>query len=186
MSQTTAPINAPADGAISTEAVIKSITSGADQAADTPIDSVVETITNRMSAKPATEQSIKSAIEGKLVAEGIIPETNQKVLEAIDTNTGRYPPRLKVDFVEFPLRILANNEEILFDAELKHETGNDIETRIRECLQVPNIYITFKNRTAIITGRVRTLRQRSLIETMLRIEPGIDTVQNNLTVKTEK
>jgi len=130
------------------------------------------------STGPVEQQG--SAIEAGIVVGAATPEVNQTVVEVIDTRTGRYPPRLKVNFSEFPLRSLdAKNGR-----GVEEKTHADIVAqRIQSRLRVPNIELVVKDRTAILSGTVPTERQRSLAESMLRFEPGIDAVQNKLTVE---
>ena len=128
---------------------------------------------------PAQQQT--SAIEEgrSLVVDIEVPEINQTVVEAIDTRTGRYPPRLKVNFHEFPLRSFA--AKIRRGTEEKTH-ADIVAQRIQSRLRVPNIELVVENRTAILVGTVATERQRNLAESMLRFEPGIDSVQNELII----
>jgi len=127
-----------------------------------------------------TELPASSIKEGqRLVIEEETPEVNQTVIEVIDTRTGRYPPRLKVNFAEFPLRSLAAKHGRSVEA----KTHADIVAqRIQSRLRAPNIELVVQDRTAIISGTVATERERSLAESMLRFEPGIDAVENKLTI----
>jgi hypothetical protein len=120
-----------------------------------------------------------SAIEGPLVVyEAEIPEVNQAIAEVIDSRTGRYLPRLKIDFTEFPLRTLVNGTDGRIS---RNGTSTDVLIqRIQNRLRVSQIDLTVENRVATVSGTVATKRQRSLVESMLHFEPGIDTVKNEI------
>ncbi len=129
------------------------------------------------SAAPAqnTAETVQSAIEGKLVVEEVIPEINKKVVEAIDSKTNRYPPRLEVDFTSFPL----SRTEVSTNSKATARMTRQLQSR----LQLDNgVQIQFQGRTACLRGTVPTERQKELAEMMLRFEPGIDAVKNELTV----
>jgi hypothetical protein len=120
-----------------------------------------------------------SAIEGPLVADVVVSEVNRTTVEVIDTQTGRYSPRLKINFAEFPLRSL--------DDVNKHgvQTGTPVEMvvqRIQGRLRGPEFQLAVEDRTAIVSGTVSTERERKLIESMLRFEPGISVVRNEIAV----
>ena len=118
-------------------------------------------------------------IDVPLVVSVDVPEVNMSTAPAFTGGslTGRYSPRLKINFTEFPLRSLALTN--------RAHTGTQAETvaqRIQSRLGVPEIHLVVQNRTATVSGTVMTERQRSLAESMLRFEPGIDTVRNEITV----
>jgi len=121
-----------------------------------------------------------SAIEEGLLDVSIpIPEASQPAVQAIDTKTKRYPPRLKINFSEFPLRSLASTSRRSADSKTQTDI---IAQRVQSRLQTPHIALVVHDRVAIVSGTVATERQRGLAESMLRFEPGIDVVQNNITV----
>ncbi|GHT25992.1 hypothetical protein FACS18942_02470 [Planctomycetales bacterium] len=133
-----------------------------------------------------TEANVKSAIEGPLIFEEKTPEVNLETVEAIDPKTKRYPPRIRLNFKEFPLiKIAASEEDKEPDtfAEINLHQTDLIVSRIRQRIKQDKIDVVFKGRTATLTGSVASQRQMELAETMLRFEPGIDTVENKLTVK---
>jgi len=131
-----------------------------------------------MGSTGPTEQQTSAIDAGSLAVEVAVPEVNQTVIEVIDTR-GRYSPRLKVNYREFPLRSLAAKN----GRTIEKKTHVEIVTqRIQSRLRVPNIELVVEDRTAILSGTVATKRQRDLAESMLRFEPGIDAVRNNLTV----
>ena len=154
------------------------------------IEDIVDTMTKQMQRRPVTEDMVKSAIEGTLVTEETAPTVNLESVEAIDAKTQRYSPRLKLDFGEFPLRRISGN----FSGTVKDDgveeleqtntsLTNEIVRRIQNRLKLETVRFEFKNRTARLTGSVSTQRQRELIEVMLRMEPGIDMVKNELVVE---
>ena len=131
------------------------------------------------------EQQI-SAIEGPLISEIPAPEVNQTIAESLigDAQTGRYPPRLKINFAEFPLRTIeaANGENSAGRNGRNGATTDSIVQRIQTKLRIAPVDLVVQNRTATVSGMVTTERQRNLIASMLRFEPGIDAVNNELTV----
>ncbi|MDR0705355.1 MAG: BON domain-containing protein [Planctomycetaceae bacterium] len=155
------------------------------------IENIMDSMTQKMQSTTNTADSVKSAVEGTLVVEEVIPETNRTVVETVDTKTKRYSPRLKLNFAELPLRPLSgkivgvteNNES----ADLFEQTNivitHDIARRIQGRLRTQEIQFEFKNRTARLSGTVKTSRQRELAEMMLRMEPGIDHITNDLVVE---
>ena len=171
----------PGGPGTSIEAVIQSLTT----VGETPgvsVSDVVQNVAGQLMDTSAPVEQQVSAIDGPLVVDTVIPEVNLTVVETIDTRTGRYPPRLKIDFGEFPLRSLTgtvpNNGRNV-------QTSTPIEMiaqRIKNRLRVPEFHITIEDRTAIISGITETEHQRKLIESMLRFEPGISKIQNNITI----
>jgi hypothetical protein len=164
---------------------------GNDISLENSIESILESMTQKMKSTINTEDSVKSAVEGKLIVEEVIPETNRTVVETVDTKTKRYSPRLKLNFTEFPLRPLsgkivgtAENEK---SADLFEQTNtvitHDITRRIQGHLRTQEIQFEFKNRTVRLSGTVKTSRQRELAEMMIRMEPGVDKVTNDLVVE---
>ena len=126
-------------------------------------------------------------LETSIIQEGEVlvveeEETSQDDVvpaEAVNTKTKRYAPRLKIDFAEFPLRSLDSKNRRSGEAKTQRDI---IVQRIQKRLRMPSIELVMKDRTAIISGTVTTDRQRSLAASMLRFEPGIDVVQNEITV----
>ncbi|MDR2754750.1 MAG: BON domain-containing protein [Planctomycetaceae bacterium] len=177
----------------SVDDMMKSLTGeqGGEISLESSIDNIVESMTQKIQSTTNTAASVKSAVEGKLVVEEVIPETNRTVIEAVDVKTKRYSPRLKLDFNQFPLRPLSGkvtgkveNDEL---TDLFEQTNtvitNDIVRRIQNHLQIQGIHFEFKNRTVRLSGSVKTSRQRELAEMMLRMEPGVDKVTNDLVVE---
>lgn len=182
-----------ADPMPSVEEMIKTISSdkeGDASTADAIIDSVVDSMTERMQAKPITEETVKSAIEGTLIKEEVVPEVNRESVESIDTRTKRYAPRLKLDFNEFPLRHISGQFRPTLQegdgvGELEQTNASltdSIVRRVQARLKLETVRFEFKDRTAHLIGTVPDQRRRELIEVMLRMEPGIDTVKNELVV----
>ena len=122
-------------------------------------------------------------IENLLTTDAPIAEVNVDTVEAIDSRTGRYPPRLKINFTEFPLRSLESASRAKIERNGEAKTQADIVVRrIQSRLHLSQIDLVVKDRTATLSGTVETERQRSRAELMLRFEPGIDIVHNELTV----
>lgn len=142
-----------------------------------------------------TEDTVKSVIEGSLVVEEQIPEINKEIVEAIDPKTKRYPPRLSLDFKEFPLRKIARTEwtdyPIGFDSndhgrarrfEIDHYDARQVSARIRGRLGEQGLQIDFEGRKALLHGSVSSEHKRDLAELMVRLEPGIEEIENVLVV----
>ena len=122
-------------------------------------------------------------IEVPLVGDVEVPEVNQGIVEFIDSRTGRYPPRLTINFAEFPLRSLEHTDRTENEHNAESKTPTDIVIqRIQNRLRLPQIQLVVRDRTATVSGTVATERQRNLVEFMLRFEPGISTVQNEITI----
>ncbi|MDR1963957.1 MAG: BON domain-containing protein [Planctomycetaceae bacterium] len=177
----------------SVDEMMKSLTGepGNDLSLENSIDNIVKSMTQKMQSTTNTADSVKSAIEGKLIVEEATPDVNRSVVETIDSKTKRYSPRLKIDFAAFPLRplsgkiagIVENDKSTdLFD-QTNTAMTTDIAQRLQSRLQIQGIHFEFKDRTVRLTGTVKTPRQRELAEIMLQMEPGIDKVTNNLAIE---
>ena len=172
----------PGGGGLDLDAVAASLTAGGG-ASGINIDRVVADAQRELMDTSASAGPQTSAIEGRLVVDHAEPEVNRTVIEVIDTRTGRNQPRLKINFAEFPLRSLTevnrpNNGRTT-------QTGSPAEIvalRIQNRLRVSPFHLAIEDRTAVLSGTVATERDRKLIETMLRFEPGISTVKNEMTV----
>jgi len=174
----------PGGAGMSMDAMIQMLTGGGG--AGTAFDQIMAEVTGQPTD---TSVPIGPTIEGPLAVETVVPEVNQAVVEIIDTRTGRYPPRLTINFDAFPLRSLAEttypnngrngrngrNGQVATQAEI-------VAQRIQSRLRVPEFQLTVEDRTAVISGTVATERERSLIESMLRFEPGISRIQNEIAV----
>ena len=121
--------------------------------------------------------------ESLLVIETPATDVEQSVAETVDSKTNRYLPRLRIDFSEFPLRTLAetNRSGRGTNGEVKSRVESIVQ-RIQVRLRAPDLGLVVKDRVATISGTVATERQRNLAETMLRFEPGIDAVQNEIAI----
>jgi len=148
--------------------------------AGAPTDSAVDDMMRRMGDTSVPIGQQPSAIEeGLFTFDDPVPEASQPAVQAIDTKTKRYPPRLKINFSEFPLRSLTSPSGRSADSKTQADT---IAQRVQNRLQTPHIDLVVHDRVAIVSGTVATERQRDLAESMLRFEPGIDVVQNKITV----
>ena len=174
----TAYAQQPRGGSI--EEMIRSLSSGTTSSGTT--SSFMEDIMGQIrdTSEQTAAQQMSAVDEGQqLVVEEVVPTVNQAPAEVIDTRTGRYLPRLKINVTEFPLRSLASAN----GNSVESKTQTDIIVqRIQRRLHVPQLDLVVKDRTAVISGTVPTERQRGLVESMLRFEPGIDTVQNKIAV----
>ena len=168
----------------SIEAMIQQLTAVGASPGVTVSD-VVQGVAGQLMATSAPAEQQASAIEGQLVVETEVSEVNLAAIEIIDTRTGRYLPRLKVDFAEFPLRSLTEAVPNNGRNGRAGQTGTQAEMivrRIQNRLGLPELHLAIEDRTVIISGTVATERQRSQIESMLGFEPGISKIQNNLSV----
>ena len=158
------------------ESMMQSLSTGSSS---TSPDDIMSGFTN---TAPSAEPQV-SIINAPLFIDTDVPEVNQTFTPAYIGNpqTGRYPPRLKVNFTEFPLRSLSHTN--------RPTSGSPtaiVVQRVQNRLCSPQLHLVVKDRTAIVSGTVATERQRSLAEAMLRFEPGIDTVQNEIAVVPKK
>ena len=170
----------PPTDVISREAMIESLLRGGTMNIS---DNIMQGITQQFMETPQTEVTIVTEVAGPLVVSEPVPEINVPVAEILGTRD-RYPPRLKINFAELPLRSLApvqrNGKEQITTSERVRLYA--ITTRIKDRLRQPQVELVIDDRTAIVTVTVATERQRSLVESMLRFEPGIDAVQNRIVV----
>lgn len=131
-----------------------------------------------------TEETVKSSIDGALVVEEQIPEVNREAVEAIDSKTKRYAPRLKIDYARFPLQDISRNTRKEADGmatgRATLQISDKISTRLKSRLRIDDIRIEFQGRSARLVGAVPSQHHRELAETMLRLEPGVDHVVNEL------
>ena len=146
-------------------AEIPSITS------DGTMGQTISEMMQEAAAQEPIEQTI-TIIDVPLIVDVAVPDVNLGTAETIDTK-GRYAPRLRIDFAEFPLRSFAPAETAAVLA---------VASRIRHRLRLPNLELVIEDRTATVSGTVSAERQRTLVEIMLRFEPGIDAVQNRISV----
>ncbi len=162
-----------------------------NQTTDEMLDSAVDSMMEQMQTQEVTEETVQSAISGGFATEGAAPpEVNQEAAEAVDTKTQRYAPRIQLDFTEFPLRrisgrfagVLRENDDVEEFEQSNKSLTNGIVKRIQTRLQIDTVRFEFKNRVATLSGNVATARQRDLIGFMVRLEPGIDFVKNDIVV----
>lgn len=130
-----------------------------------------------------TSERVSTTLDGPLVVTEVIPEANKIAITFTDSRTGRYTPKLKINFAEFPLRSLADTNRSNGNRIVQNNTQAEIVARrIQDRFRVPDFDLIIADRTAVLSGTVETERQRSLIESMIRFEPGISTVRNELRV----
>ena len=160
---------------------------GGSQSSGTPASVTTEDIAKNVKEELFNNQTPierpKTAIDENLTVDVPPPAVNLDVADVVDKK-GRYSPRLKINFTEFPLRslTLANRTGKEQNTLSEASAADIIVLRIKNRLRLSAVDIVFEDRTAIISGTVPTDRQRSLVETMLRFEPGVDTVRNNIRV----
>lgn len=167
---------------------------GASSLTESIMESVEERLRARTQTTVVTEETVQSAIDAEMITEdpaaAVAPVDNAAV-DAADTRTRRYQPRIALDFGTFPLRPLSgkiglteqDDDEVVVLEQTNRSLTEDIARRIQNRLSSPDIRFEFKNRTVILTGSVSAVRQRELAEAMLTFEPGIDRVENRITVK---
>ena len=176
----------PGGGLSDIDALIQSMSAGGSSSG-LSVNNVVEGVTNLLLDNTQTEQQTP-IIQGPLSIVDVVPEANKTVASALigDSRVGRYAARLKINFAEFPLRSLADANRSNNGSNGRNvQSGTRAEIiaqRIQNRLRVPEFQLAVEDRTAIISGTVATDRERQLIETMIRFEPGISVVKNELTV----
>ncbi|MGL4593763.1 MAG: hypothetical protein ACRCUY_03425 [Thermoguttaceae bacterium] len=179
----------PTDSFPSVEETISALTGDAGK--DFTLTDTLDTILSDLSAGNSvknTEESVRSAIdEGqKLVTEEVIPEINLVVVESVDKRTKRYSPRIDLNFVEFPLRDLTRavpSFQKEDDQEFPPQEIMSIVERIEQRLKLTSVQCKFSGRTITLTGTAPSVRSRDLFEMMLRLEPGIDTIKNEICIE---
>jgi len=168
---------------ISIEEMIQSLATSGGASSGTFIDQVMQDVMGQSGNASTSVEQQTSAIEGPLVVEVVVPDVNQTVVESTDARTGRYTPKLKIDFAEFPLRSLTQVNRSNNGRNVHAGTPTEmIVQRIQSRLRAPELYLAIEDRIAVISGTVATERERKLIESILRFEPGINTIKNEITV----
>lgn len=174
----------------SVDDVFLKLTGDSAEAQNFSLSDSIEDIVSKETTRPKVENTaatVRSAIEGTLVVEEVVPEVNR---EAVKANVGRYPPRLFINYLEFPLRHFKGRaavQDLDDPTELVIDQSNivvrdAIAGRIQARLRLPDVQFEFDGRTARLLGTVPTERHRDLAESMLRLEPGIDEIKNELIV----
>jgi hypothetical protein len=161
----------------SVDDMILSLAEGGSLSQGSSFTSFVQEITGAMDTSGPIQPPV-SVIEAPLSIVAPVPDVNQTAIEIFDTRTGRYPPRLKINFTEFPLKTLSQ-------ASRTDHAGiptTVVTQRIQDRLRVQKIDLVVQDRTATVSGTVETEQQRRLVASMLRFEPGIDVVKNEIVV----
>ena len=170
------------------ESLIESMATGGG-ASEISVERVVESVTRQVRDTATQIEQQTPILQGPLEVEQRAPDVNRTTASAFiggDVRVGRYAPRLNINFTEFPLRSLTEEKRSnngINGRNIQSDTPAEIVMqRIQNRLRVPEFQLAFDNRTAILSGTVTTERERELIELMLRFEPGISAVKNELTV----
>ena len=170
-----------AQSSLDMESVIQSMAAGNTTSVTRVVESIAGSLREVTQTGPQT-----SAIEGRLVVDTVVPEVNRTAADVLigDSRTGRYPPKLKINFAEFPLKTLTTSNDATNGQGGRNGASTTmVVQRIQSRLRMPEVNIEIEGRTAIVSGTVETELQRSRVETMLRFEPGIDVVKNEITVE---
>lgn len=164
------------------ESIRQSLTTEGVGSADALSDRMEEMI-NPTAPPPPTPEEQAPSIEIPIIPSAIeVPEVNQGIAEVIDT-LGRYRPRLKINFAEFPLLSFASANRIENALPSQGEIASDaMIQRIKDRFGLSHLHLSLIGRKAILSGTAETEHQRDMIAIMLRFEPGIDTVQNDMTL----
>jgi len=123
------------------------------------------------SEQASTTGRAVSAVSGLRVETG--PDADSTQPTTIQERVGMYPPRLAVDFSFVRPTIPRLNSN------LQHQLIASLESRFR----ASRIEVSVEDRTATLRGEVASTRDRTLARLLALFEPGIDVVQNELTVK---
>jgi len=119
-----------------------------------------------------TDASITSAIDaGELIIE-TAPDANVTAQPIAPARSGMYPPRLQVGFD--------------FQPRPQSEVSSQIADRLVVALSLDasnSIEVLVEDGVAILRGEVPAERERRLSELLVRLEPGVVEVQNELTVR---
>jgi len=171
------------------DALIESITA-TGTLSERAITNLVQDVRSEVLDSSSSVGQQTSAIAGTLVVEHAEPVVNRTVIEIIDTRTGRTRPKLKINFAEFPLRSLTEVNRPSNGSSGSNgrtaQTASQVELvalRIQSRLQGTTFHLAVEDRIATISGTAATGEERKLIEAMLRLEPGISSVKNEMTVK---
>lgn len=89
-----------------------------------------------------------------------------------------YPPRLSLDFNEFPTRALGSNEARL---NLKAQIAN-VLSRCDFDSSAEEFRVETAENVVYLTGTVRTTRLAFLLESVLAMQPGVERVVNRLEI----
>ena len=121
--------------------------------------------------------SLTDALNAIAIEETPEPETNQNIIESVDPKTKRYPPRLFVDFRIFPLQRTTTK---LGSPKI---SADSLKRNIERRLGVHDVHFSLQNRVMTLTGTVPGEHERQMVELMVRLEPGVDQIENELVIK---
>ena len=89
---------------------------------------------------------------------------------------GMYYPRLEVDF-----ETTASQHERLVEGRVEGPASQDVSDRVTQ-FSGGNASVRMAGSTAILRGRVNTIRTSDMLVQLLSFEPGIDRVKNEISV----
>lgn len=112
---------------------------------------------------------VRAATEGLEIE--TTEEANERLRAATQQHDVMYDPRLHVDFDFTPPSSEAMASNLAHRLALSHSAFAD------------SVSLSVKDQTVTLRGEVPTEHDRALIELLLLLEPGVDRVRNNLTVK---
>lgn len=118
----------------------------------------------------AATAEIRSAIEGELVRSVVNPALN-RLLNAPQTRTGMYAPRLKIGF-----------EPLVFSTPEREQSAAAKLSLSPAIRTAGPVEVSLAGRTATLRGAVASEHEKRLAGLMLLMEPGISQVENQLTV----
>jgi hypothetical protein len=110
------------------------------------------------------------------------PTINQEAIDELRLNVEQpnrmYNPRLRISLVDFPPAIAkASDIDIRLVALQSH-----LQSRLFQA-NGSTVKLTLDGETLVLQGTVPNTQQKNLVERIVRLEPGISTVRNELAVK---
>ena len=127
----------------------------------------------------ADEKRLSAIDEGDaLVAFADSPSVNEEAIRTLNAQpAGMYRPRLKVNMADFPP---ANAKVSGIDRRLL-VLQEHLQTRLVR--STGSITLALDGETLVLTGSVENEQQKKLLERVVRLEPGVTVVRNELVVR---
>lgn len=132
---------------------------------------------NRDPVRIIPSTTFGDALKALAIEETTVPETNKNIVESVDQKTQRYSPRLSIDFRLFPLQRATTK----FTG--SKINADSMKQNIGRRLGVHDVEFSLQNRTMTLTGTVPSEHERQMVEMMVRLEPGVDHICNELVIK---